>query len=73
MFGVEDPRIEDLFRFYISEMEIIETSATDYWAKFASHVPLREARIIEEKQLRKANIYHEESGCASTASLVELG
>jgi hypothetical protein len=73
MFGVENPQIDDLFRFYIWEMETVEMSATDYWAKFPSHVPLREARTIEEEQLRKANIYDEDSGCASTASLVELG
>jgi hypothetical protein len=73
IFKLENRQIEHLFRFYIWEMETEETSTIQHWAHFPSYLPLREARTIEENRLRQANVFSEESGCTSTAPLVELG
>jgi hypothetical protein len=73
IFHIAPENITDVFEYYLWKMEIPEISTSDLWAKFPEYLPISGAKNQHEENLRNSGVNTPESGCISTAALVEIG
>jgi hypothetical protein len=62
----------EAFEHYLWKREIPEIPTSELWAKFPPFLPISGAKNQDEENLRNLGVFTCESGCISTAALVEI-
>jgi hypothetical protein len=73
IFHLDQVNLIEMFEYYLWKMEIPEISTSELWAKFPPFLPIYGPKNQQEEALRNSNVFTPESGCTSTAGLVEVG